>query len=200
MVKPQEVLEILEYTLQNSGKFPDDASYLLREADQENDDAAHTLPLVQLQITGEEQLNPSNTDYTGFVEDDNGHRVGKIYQREYTLSIQADLWTVDHIGYDANELGDYLKDALYEHDSFGMEQPFRAESGSLVDEIWKFELQDGDRADDVVQTPTLRRWRQNMQVWAYEEYTTVEDDIDVVSPPTSGQFNDSDDDGIIENT
>jgi hypothetical protein len=40
--------------------------------------------------------------------------------------------------------------------------------------MWHFDLLDAFRADDLVQTPTVRRWRQRAEVYGAQEYVEQE--------------------------
>ena len=97
-------------------------------------------------------------------------------------------------------MGEAVRNALYPYSSYGDQKPFLDEEGEPVNEIFRFIISDGTRADDLIQTPTVRRWRQEVELWACEEFVTSEDYIVNVDYPSDGDFNDSDDDGVIDDT
>lgn len=180
MVSPSESLQILAQTIDESGEMPDDVSYLLHEADTENDDAGIGLPLVEITPVESDRVHLSNTDFVDYVTDDDGNEVGRVYHAEYEMTAQIDIWTINDGKYDVDELGDKLRKALYPYSSHGPQQPFTDENGSEVG-IFHFAVQSGERQDDTIQTPTLRRWQQQVEIWAFEDFKTTEDYIvDVV--------------------
>lgn len=200
MVAPSEAIEAVARSIAESGNLPDNMGLVLHEADQESEDADVDLPALEIEIDENTRVYPNNTDLAGWTTDSDGNRTGRIYHSEYELSIQMDIWTSANDSYDPNKLGQALRSALHKHSSYGPQEPFFDENGNELDEIYRFVIDEGSREDDVIQTPTLRRWRQNIELWAYEEFVTSEDYILNVVYPTDGDFNDADGDGVISDT
>lgn len=189
MVTPSEVLSAIERSLQSNSSVPDELSYLLHEADSSSSDADVTLPLVEIQITNNDRVHLLNTEFAGYKTDDNGNQTGYVYHSEYELLLQIDVWTASGGDHEVNNLGDIVRNALYTHSSFGPQQPFADENGDDIDEIFRFSMEEETRADDLISTPTIRRWRIDAEVWAYEQFTTDEDyivSIDLSDPDVMG--------------
>jgi hypothetical protein len=58
---------------------------------------------------------------------------------------------------------------------------------------------DGTPDEDFSTSPTLRRWSQEVDLWAYEQFTTDEDYIVDVNSPKDGDFGDTSATGEIDN-
>lgn len=200
MVSPRGSMEAVARAVANSDKLPSDMSLLLHEADTSADDADADLPLLEIQPVEVEHVVVSNTDLVGYVTDNNGNRIGRLFSSEYEMTISIDIWTTSDGGYDPDELGNRLREALYPHSSYGPQEPFFDEERSPIDQITYFRLGSGERTDDLIQTPSVRRWSQEVELWACEEFQTNEDYIGTVTYPSSGDLNDSDADGTVDNT
>lgn len=200
MTTPRESLEAVTRAVDNSGELPSEMGVVLRDADMESDDADVNLPLLEVQPIEVDNVVVHNTDLVGFITDDNGNRTGRIYYSEYEMNISLDIWTVEDGGYDPDDLGERLREALYPYSSYGPQKSFTDEDGNSIDQITYFRLDTGERTDDLIQTPTVRRWSQEVELWGCEEFRTDEDYILDVNYPTPGDFNDSDNDGVTENT
>jgi len=200
MVSPRDAMEAVARAVANSGKLPADLSVLLHEADQANDDADVDLPLLEIQPITVENIDIENTDLVGFTVDNDGNQTGRIYFSEYEMGIQLDLWTTKDDGYDPDNLGRLLREALYQYSSYGPADDFTDESGDPIKAITYFTLGDGERDDGLFDTPTVRRWSQDVELWASEEFRTEDDHIVSVDYPEDGELNDSNEDGTVENT
>lgn len=193
-------MESVARAVANSGQLPDDMSLLLHEADTSSEDADVDLPLLEIQPTEIEHVVVNNTDLVGFVTDNEGNRTGRIYYSEYEMEMTLDIWTTKNDGYDPDDLGEELRDALYPYSSYGPQQPFLDEDGVPIDQITYFRLGSAERVDDLIQTPTVRRWSQEVELWGCEEFRTDEDYITTVDYPSDGSYNDSDGDGTVDST
>jgi len=179
MATPSEILEEIKEELENSPEVPDSVSYILQEYDAGGIEANVSLPVIQLQTISALSLNNFNTDFVGYKRDKNGNEIGRVYHSEYTLTIQLDILTVDNRTNEDENISSLVKAvraALYKFDSAGPAQ-------TLNDSVWKFQLDEGERADNLQSTPTVRRWVQDIDCWSYEEFDTQEDYIvDVTFP------------------
>lgn len=193
-------METVAKAIANSGQLPSDMSLLLQEADTRADDADVDLPLLEIQPVTVDNIVLHNTDLVGYVTDDDGNRTGRIYYSEYEMTISLDLWTTKDDGYDPDDLGERLREALYPYSSYGPQQPFLDDEQNPIDQITYFRLDSGERTDDLIQTPTVRRWSQEVELWGCEEFRTDEDYITNVTYPSSGDLNDSDGDGTVDST
>jgi hypothetical protein len=199
MTSPRESMEIVARAVAQSGELPSEMSLLLQEADQSADDADVSLPLLEITPTQVDNVVVHNTDLVGYVTDSDGNRTGRIYFSDYEMSISIDIWTTKDGGYDPDELGERLREALYPYSSYGPQRPFLDDEQNPIEQITYFRLQDGERTDDLLQTPTVRRWSQEVELWGCEEFRTDEDYIVDVSYPSDGDLNDDDGDGTVDN-
>lgn len=200
MVSPRDSMEAVARAVANSGELPAELSVLLQEADQANDDADVDLPLLEIQPITVDNVVVENTDVVGFTVDEAGNQVGRVYWSEYEMGIQLDIWTTKDDGYDPDDLGEKLRKALYQYSSYGPDLSFSDSNGDPIEEITYFRLQEGERDDGLFDTPTVRRWSQEVELWANEEFSTDEDYIVDVDYPEDGEFNDDDADKVISDT
>lgn len=197
MATPKESLNAVARAIANSRELPDEMSVLTQEADESADDADVDMPLLELQISEVDFVLTNNSDRTGFIVDDDGNKVGRIFDSEYEMSLQIDLWTTQKDPYDPDELGARLRDALYPYTSLGPDKMFRDASGEPLDRLYRFELGTGERADELIRTPSVRRWSQEVELWACETFMTEAEYIENVDGPKYGEFEDTDGDGTI---
>jgi len=200
MVAPRTTMETIATAVAKSGKLPSEMSLLLQEADAASDDADVDLPLLEVTPVEVDHVVVNNTDLVGYVTDDDGNRTGRIYYSEYEMTVQLDIWTTKNDGYDPDDLGARLRRALYPYSSYGPQQEFVDDDNNPIDQITYFRLGSGERTDDLIQTPTVRRWSQEVEVWGCEEFRTDEDYIASVSYPSDQDYADGDGDGTVDST
>jgi hypothetical protein len=198
MVSPRDSVDLVARAIAESGDLPDNMGVVLEEADLENEHSDVDLPTLEIQIAGVDNVVLNNSDFAGYVTDDNGNRTGRVYRSEYEMEIDVSIWTNTGGGYSPDELGEKLREALYPYSSYGEQRRFRDENGNCIDDVTYFRLLSGDRVDELLRTPNARVWQQTLELWAFEEFKTTEEYITSVEYPEAEQFNDDDDDGIIE--
>lgn len=187
MVSPRDAMKAVARGIAQSDELPSDMSLLLHEADMDSSDADVDLPMLEIQPQVD-HIVTNNTDLAGYITDDNDNQVGRIYHSEYELQLQLDIWTTADGGYDPDRLGERLREALYPYSSYGPDQNFVDDRGDIIDEITYFTFDDGERTDDLIRTPTVRRWSQTAELWASEEFRTTEDYIVDVHHPRNGSL------------
>jgi len=174
MVRPQELIEAVLYTLQTSADLPDSANYVGYTPDINSESIK--LPLIEVSPGPQTHLSEMNTDFVGFKTDDSGREVGRIYESLYTLQLNVAVWTAHGSRFSPRDIADAVRDELYAHATAGPDLPLKNPDGSPVDEVWRFALQEGEQTDDLTTSPTLRRWQQTVVVSASEQYVTDEED------------------------
>lgn len=189
-MRPREVIEVVVNAVKQSGRLPDSTNYVGYEPNIDTD--AIKLPLLEVVTTSEARISDHNTDEQGEILDDEGNSVARVFHAMYQLSIEVNIWTAEGSRYDPNVLGDEVFAALYNYDSAGP-------SKKLADEIWRVRVGDGSPDEDFSTSPTLRRWSQEVDIWAYETFTTDEDYIVSVVSPEDGDFTDPNDSGTFDN-
>lgn len=173
MVRPQEIIEAVLVTLQNHDDIPSAANFVGYTPDINSESIK--LPLIEVSPGTQNQLSEMNTDFVGFKTDESGRDVGRIYESLYTLQITVAVWTAHGSKFSPREISNAVRDALYAHETSGPDRPLRNPDGSPVDEVWRFDLLEGEQTDDLTTSPTLRRWQQNIVINASEQYVTDEE-------------------------
>lgn len=198
-IRPDETITAVRDSIESSPNVPSDVDYLEKEPDLTGDEGNVKLPLVTIQPVSEVRITDFNTDLSDYVLDSNGNRVGRVFTGEYRLDLQIDIWTASGSSHDQRDIGNAVWDALYPHDSKSAGRSFTDSNGSDIQSIWKVRVGDGEPANDLAKTPTLRRWRQSLTLWAFHRFDTTEDYVATVNGPSDDGFSDSDGDGMLEN-
>jgi hypothetical protein len=177
MVAPADAMDAVAKAVADSGNLPDEMSVIMQEADIESDDSDIDLPLLEIQLLDAVNVNISNTDLAGYREDSDGNEIGRIYLSEYEMLIEVNIWTIAEDKYDPNTLGSSLRESIYQYSSYGPDKDLLDKDGEPIDHITYLRLGDGERPDDLTNTPTSRKWSQEVELWACEEFYTDEDYI-----------------------
>lgn len=175
MVTQREAMDVIAGTLQRHASIPDDMSYLIREADPDGVDAGVSVPLIELQDIVSNRDDPSNSNLVGYITNESDERVGYVFETKWEMQLQMDIWTVDGSDRDVDSLGKRLKEVLYTYDSRGPDKTFLDDDGTPVEGIYDFSLQDAQRNDSLVETHSVRKWRQNARVRGAEELRLTEE-------------------------
>lgn len=174
MARPKDLIAIVVDALRDSGNLPSSMNYVGYEPNIDTD--AIKLPLLEVDVVSEARIDSSNTDVQGYIEDDAGNRVGRVFHALYNLTLEVNVWTAQGSKHDPKDLGDTVYATLYKYDDAGP-------GDDLSDDVWRVRLGDGETDDDFTTSPTLRRWSQQLDLWAFEEFTTDEDYITGVDYP-----------------
>ena len=181
MVTQREAVDVIRDTLSGHPDLPEDMSYLIREADPDGEDAAVSVPLIEIQDVTNERDDPSNSNLVGYQTTDDGARTGQIYETKWEMRLQLDIWTAAGSDYEVDNLAKILRRILYTYDSRGAGAPFKDTEGNIVEDIYDFSMQEGERNDSLVETHSVRRWRQYARVRGAEQFIVPE-----TEPPIAG--------------
>jgi hypothetical protein len=164
MVTSREAIEIIARTLDEHPEMPDEMSYLTHEADTDGSDAAVTVPVVEMQDIESGRDDPSNSNFIGYLTNDNDEDVAEVYETKWEMELRMDIWTAARSSHDVDELGKTMRKILYTYDSRGPDKQFTDETGVVEEGIYDFSLQEHLRDDSLTETPSVRRWRQFARV------------------------------------
>lgn len=196
--RPNEIVSAVRKTIENSNNLPSQTSYLEHEPDLQGEDAGLHLPLVTVRPISNLRIRNFNTDRVGYTYDAQGNQTGRVFEAEYRLNLRINIWTAaQSSGPDVRELGEKVWDALYPHDTAGPDQPLPDMQDFDPDAVFRLTVRQGEAANDMTMTPSLRRWRMSVWAWATHEFTTTESYVTGVTIPGDGDFSDLDDDGMI---
>lgn len=185
MVRPQQIMESMTTALASSGELPPEVTYATTEIDQTGAQANVRPPILELSVIDSIRVRPHNTDLVGYVTDDDDNRVGRIFDAQFELSLQIDVWTANGDGYDPYEIGQDVRSVLYLYDDHmgGALFPDPDDTTQTLGGIEYFTVGDGSVANDLSMTPALRRWRQTATVWFHERVSTTADTIEDIQFP-----------------
>jgi len=181
MVTQRDAIEVIAGSLQRHADFPSDVSYLLHEADPDGEDANVSLPVVEIQTRNVSDDTPSNTEFHSYITDDSGNERAKAYEKKWDLELDMRVWTAARSDNDVDKIGKRLREILYTYDSHGPANEFTNGDGEAIESIFYFKLADGERDDSLIETPSVRTWRQIARVRGAEYLTTTADE-----PPITG--------------
>lgn len=189
-MRPREVIESLVGAVKDTGRLPSEMNYVGYEPN--IDTEAIKLPMLEVNTLSEARISEHNTDEVGVKQDSDGNDVGRVFHALYQLTVEVNVWTAQGSKYDPDVLGDQVYASLYNYDSSGPKR-------SLADDVWRVRVGDGEPDPDFATSPTLRRWSQEVEVWAYESFSVDEDYIVNVVAPADGDFSDTSATGTIDN-
>lgn len=182
---PQDALDAIVRALQQSSAFAG-GDYLTEELDPEGAGNRFDQPIVSLQPVSSIRADQWNTDLVGYVTDDAGNQIGRIFEAIFEMDVQADIWVAaGNTQLDATSLGGDLAQALYRYDSQMVGKAFPAEGGGTLDDVKHFQVREGRRQDDLA-GPGVRRWRHDLDIDFVDRVTTDEEYVEVVDTPQSG--------------
>lgn len=195
MVRPDTALESVVTALKESNRLPDATSYSIYEVDSDGGQSNLRPPIVEITTNDVVRSDPHNTDLVGMATDDAGNEIGRIYESNFEMPIQIDVWTAEGGQYDMHEIGEAVRYALYQYDDRQRGKPLPDPDDptrSLAD-IERFTISDGGIRNDLSMTPALRRWRQTGDVWFHERVNTAaeygpEPYVANVITPKDGEF------------
>lgn len=188
MVTQPEAREAIARAVSGDSRMPSDLDVLLQEPDGDGRDAQKTLPLLIVQFEETARPDRKTTDVVGYKQNEDGDNVARIFEKEWSAQARIELWTADGSRYDVDNLGRTLTSVLYGYDTTTTNDPFLDDNGEEIEELWHFSLNEGFRADNLTQTPTVRRWRQFADVYGCELY--VEDEQPTITSAEPNVFND----------
>lgn len=175
MARPDEIIDALIYQLEASDVVSSDVTYLNEEVDSTGKNADVFLPVIEIQEADVTWLSEFNTDRVDIEFTDDFAE--EVYRAEYELILQLDVWVADTSKWSPDEIGEDARRVLYQYESAGLSKTLVDREGNLLPEIWKFSLTDAGRPDDLSGTFSVRKWRQEIEIWAYEEYRAKKDVI-----------------------
>ena len=170
MVRVQELIEAVIYSLSQSDTIPDKTSFIDHIPNIETE--AIKLPVISVYPGQKVYLSDENSDFSGFNKDDNGNNIGRIYESLYTVEVTIAVYTADGSQFSAREIMNSIRDKMFTHESSGLQRPLRNPDDSVIDEVWRVAIQSGEQNDDFGTSPTLRRWEQTILIQAGETYIT----------------------------
>jgi len=197
---PTEVLEAIGRALQDTGQFTG-GSYINHLADWEHGDAGLKQPVVVIQPVGRIRSDAHDSDLVGYTTDANGDRTGRIFQADWEMEVQLDIYVAGgNPNLDEKQLGHDLETALLPFDSKRQLSKFPDGDGGVVDAITHFRVGEGRPEPDTGGEMTARRWRQDLMVHFHDQATTTDDQITTVATANSDEMETGDsDDELVWN-
>lgn len=177
MVRPDTTLESVVTALRESERLPDATTYSIYEVDSDGGQSNLRPPIVEITTVDVVRSNAHNTQQIGFATDNAGNHIGRIYEAEFEMPVEIDVWTAEGGQYDPHEIGESVRYALYQYDAQqrGDPLPDPDDPSTALDGVVRFTMNDGGVRNDLSMTPALRRWRQTGEVWFTETVNTAEE-------------------------
>ena len=174
MVRVDQIRRALLVTLRDDPDVPDAVTFADRTLDFTSDPIK--LPVVNVVANSKQDVGRMNSDQIGFVTDSDGNRVGRKYADLFEATFTVSVLTAAGSSFDTYKIRNDVKDALYQHDPKGPDQPLVDEEGTTLDDVWDIRFLDENENDNTTTTPTLRRWEQQLIVAGSEQYTVTGED------------------------
>lgn len=196
-MRPGEALDTIIRALKQSAF--DGGSYINYLTDHEGTDNRLSQPVVELQPVSDVRSDPHDTDRVGYVTNASGDRVGRIFQTDWQMSVQADIYiAAGNADLDVSVLGHDFRRALLPYDDKQQGLAFPDGAGGTIDDVTHFRVGDGSREDDLA-GPGRRRWRHSLEIHYRDRVETTEETITAVDVPQTSDFT-SDDGTLLEYT
>lgn len=196
-MRPGEVLTAIARALQDSATFSGGA-YINHLADFDNGDAGLQQPIVELQPVGKIRADAFDSDRVGYTTDQNGNQTGRIFQVDWEMEIQVDLYVAaGNTDLNATSLGYDLESALLPYDSKQQAQAFPDGDGGTIADITHFRVGEGRREDDLGGEVAARRWRQDLAAHFHDQTSTSETAVTTVATPQSDEMTTGDSEGEL---
>jgi len=187
-MRPGDVLTAIARALQQSQQFTGGA-YINHLADWENGDAGLSQPIVELQPVGKVRADAFDSDLVGYTTDGQGDRTGRIFQVDWEMQIQVDIYVASgNFNLDATALGYDLETVLLEYDSKQQDKAFPDDDGGTIDDITHFRVGEGRREDDLGGEVAARRWRQDLEARFRDQAETSDPTITTVEVPQTSEM------------
>lgn len=195
MVTVQTVLDAIIRGIEQSGRLPDSTSFLTREPDPQGVDAGVTLPAVVVQEVSTVRDESRVTDLVGYVTDDEGSEVGRIWQASYDMEVQVDIHTAAGASEpkDLETLETQVKRALQRYDKQMRADFFPDGEGGTEGAIREFTFGESHPENQLTASPSLMRQRMSAFVVFVDRVNEVEEfgplpAIKDVITPRDGDF------------
>lgn len=170
MVRVQELIEAVIYSLEQSEEIPDRTSFIDHVPN--IDTEAIKLPVISVYPGDKTYLSDANSDFVQFTTDGDGNQTGRMYESLYTVEVTIAVYTAEGSQFSARAIMDSVRDKVFTHESSGLQKPLRNPDDSIIDDVWRVAIQSGEQNDDFGTSPTLRRWEQTITIQAGETFTT----------------------------
>lgn len=187
MATPTDVLDAIVEALQSSAEF-DGGSYFTQTIDLDGTNSALEQPVVSVKIVTAPRVTAWDSDLSGYVTDDAGNRIGRVYEAMWEMEAEAHILVAATSDYDTRTLGQEFQQALFPYDAKHSPKPLPDPDGGTMDDVDHFEVGDGEPDDDLA-GPGKRRWRQELAVTFSAETRRTDDptvtDIETPDAPAS---------------
>jgi len=191
MATPTDVLDAIVEAVKQSTAF-DGGSYFTQQIDLDGTNSTLEQPVVSVKIVTNPRVTAWDSDLSGYVTNDAGDRVGRIYEATWEMEAEAHILVAAASDLDTRTLGQEFQQALFPYDAKHSPDPLPDPDGGTMTDISHFEVGDGEPDDDLA-GPGKRRWRQELAVTFSAEtrrtdYPTV---TDISTPDAPASHSDS---------
>jgi hypothetical protein len=198
-MNPREILEVVNSTIQDSGKLSlSSEHYIAKEASIDGADANVNLPLVESTPVSTVRAARHNTDFVDYVTDADGNRIGEVFDATFEMTFQISVWTARGSGNDSETLMSTVREVLRRREDVGPDEPFIDENGDSVDAVGQFQLINSEPDNDLSYSPNLYRTLQEAEIWFRDRIETTDPTIQVVDTPEDGDMTAGTGDTAIE--
>lgn len=177
MVTAQNVLDAIVRGIEQSGRLPADVSYLSQEPDPRGTSSWIMVPAVVVQEVSTVRDDSRVTDLVGYITDDEGSQIGRIWQASYEMEVQIDVHTAAGADppKDVETLERRVQRALQRYDSQMRQDSFPDGEGGFEGGIREFTLGESHPENDLTQAPSLMRQRLSAFVSFVDRLNEVEE-------------------------
>lgn len=192
MVHPKTAIgSVKNAILQDSTYLTEVDDVVLKRLDLEKEDTSLSQPFIAIHPISRIRSSPHDTERVGYVEDNDGNRIGERFRATFEVGLQIDIHAArGNADLDMDNLGWELEQLLRQYDSRNEDKPLPDDDGTAVDDVNDFRAGEGERNDDLSMSPGLARWTHESMLEFYDEVEATDhvDTISVVHSPSDGDF------------
>ena len=182
MVNPQIIIQSIADVVEADPDVPHLAGYLTEPVDLVGEDAEVETPFLEVRPVAKIRSDANSTNVIDFIFDDNGNHIGNVIATEFVMELQLDIWGASGAPYNVMDIGYEMERSLMEYDSAAFGTFLTDSNGDDISDIVEFTVSEGERDDrlsgdplDPSTSPSIRRWRQRIDVRFTDEINTVEE-------------------------
>lgn len=193
MVRLDEVLAGINRGLKQSGRLPSSTTYEERTLDMDGTASPDTTPFITVSEVTTIEDNNRSTNLVGYVRNDEGQIIGRIFQTGFETEAQIDVGVAAGGGIDIGDLRNEVRLVLLQYDDQFRGDPFPSGDGDGIGDVRVFSLTQSQPADDLSVDPGLRRQRLSANIIFVDRVNEVDqwgpiEPIKQVRTPRDGDY------------
>lgn len=181
MAMPPTVVDAVAQGLKTTGRFPDTTTFLTRMADERGVDASATTPIVVANEVTTTRVDNHSENLVDYVYDETGAQIGRVWEFVFRMRLEVDIFTAaGDSRHSMSDLASQLEHALFRYDAAARgdllpDPTAPLDSGETLGDVTEVMVGDGEPADDLTMSPSIRRRRQTIHIRFIDRLNEVDE-------------------------